>query len=693
MVGATLAQTLTARAVSAAPSSLDWTHPRVMQQVGRTVSDASIGRLAPFTSAAPLAATPPHSGPHREVFGFALASSLSDPSFGYPSWNFTLLSTVAFFGLHVQGDGYFSPDAGASVWQSSQLTSLINTAHANGTRVVVTIIMQDFSPGTPTMCTALARYGTTIGQTVANVKAKGVDGVNVDYEGLNGSCGTSDPSWARHMFTAFVSGLRSSLPSGSYLSVDTYASSAVDSLGFFDVPSLSSSVDAFFVMAYDLEYSNYARAPTSCSSFCLGPTAPLTGYYYSDTSVAGQYASVVPASKVILGVPYYGRKACVPSAAPNQYPTGAVTADTYLDATSEASDPAVQAGSYATHTDANDPTGQERWDTWVNTTMNCKRELYFDDANSLGHKYDLVVADNLRGVGIWNLNYGGGAPELWDALNQKFGTPTPWYNLGGYLSSSPAVSSWGASRVDAFVRGSDNALWHRSWNGSAWGGWESLGGVVTSDPSAVSWGPNRIDIFVRGTDKAIWHRSSDGTAWSAWDSVGGVATSAPAAATWGANRLDIVVRGTDGTLYHRAWNGTSWGVWDSAGGAASSGPALVSWGPGRLDLFVRGTDNALWHRAGDGAGSWSAWESQGGILASGPAAASCAAGHLDVYLVGSDGSLFDRPFNGTAWLPWSPMRGLWTSNPAAACVTGSGVVSVLERGPEGGLWQTNVPAS
>jgi hypothetical protein len=36
---------------------------------------------------------------HREIFGVALASSLSDPTVGYPSWDFSLLSTVAFFGL------------------------------------------------------------------------------------------------------------------------------------------------------------------------------------------------------------------------------------------------------------------------------------------------------------------------------------------------------------------------------------------------------------------------------------------------------------------------------------------------------------------------------------------------------------------------------------------------------------------
>jgi hypothetical protein len=80
-------------------------------------------------------------------------------------------------------------------------------------------------------------------------------------------------------------------------------------------------------------------------------------------------------------------------------------------------------GTYVAHRDANDPAGQERWDTWGSTTFNCTRELYWDDTVSLGLKYDLVNSSNIRGVGIWTLNYGGGAPELWSSLNTHFSCP------------------------------------------------------------------------------------------------------------------------------------------------------------------------------------------------------------------------------------------------------------------------------
>jgi len=630
--------------------------------------------------------------PNREVFGFALASSLSDPTVGYPTWNFSLLTTVAFFGLHVQDDGTFAADSDASVWNSSQLTSLVSTAHSHGTKIVLTIIEQDFSPGTPDMCSALEHNSTTIADTASEVKAKGVDGVNVDYEGLNGSCGQSDPSYTRHAFTIFVGSLKAALPAGSYLSVDTYASSAVDTAGFFDIPGLSQYVDSFFVMAYDLEYSNYSRPPTECGSFCLGPTAPLGGYYYNDTSTAQQYLAVTPASKVILGVPYYGRKACVGSVAPNQYPLGTVTADSYLDASQEFTSPDVQAGSYSIHHDANDPAGQERWDTWYNTSLKCWRELYWDDTVSLGYKYDLVNADNLRGVGIWNLNYGGGASELWNLLASKFTTTTPWTSLGGMVTSGAASTDWSSSRIDVFVRGTTGGVYQNTWNGSAWSGWLSLGGVATSSPAAVAWAPNRIDVFVRGSNYMLYHRWWDGAGWSGWESLGGSLTSGPAVASWASGRLDVFVRGTDNALWHRWWTGTQWSSWESLGGILASDPAAVSWGLNRIDVFVKGTDNALWHKWWDGQ-KWNGWESLGGTLTAGPGASSCASGHLDVFVVGSDHALYQHGFSSGAWGAWQRLGGYWTTDPNAVCPAGTTTVHLFDRGTDGALWQTSVTGS
>jgi hypothetical protein len=40
---------------------------------------------------------------------------------------------------------------------------------------------------------------------------------------------------------------------------------------------------------------------------------------------------------------------------------------------------------------------------------------------------------------------------------------------------------------------------------ASWHQWESLGGILTSGPAAASWDTNRLDVFVRGEDNALWH--------------------------------------------------------------------------------------------------------------------------------------------------------------------------------------------
>ncbi|HEX9364501.1 MAG TPA: glycosyl hydrolase family 18 protein [Candidatus Dormibacteraeota bacterium] len=384
-----------------------------------TAPTVTAGTFAtPTTTVQPLQATPAKTT--REIFGYALASSLGDPSLGYASWQFSLLNTVAYFGVHVNSAGALVNDSGLQTWNASVNTNFINAAHANGVKVLLTIVLQDFFSGTPAMCSGLANRAVTIRQAIPLMKNRGADGISVDYEGLNRTC--PNGRTARAMMTDFVKQLRIALGSAPYLSVATYGSSAIDTVGFFDVAGMAPYANSFFIMGYDLEYSNYKRPPLSCSAFCLGPTSPLAAYYWNDVNIVKQYRAVIPISKIILGVPYYGRKACVVAAVPNAYPTSKVMPETYLNSVGERSDPAVLPGSYAAHRDVHDIAGMVRWDTWFNTSLGCIRELYIDDAVSLGKKYDLVNQSGLRGVGFWTLNYGGGATELWTAISSHFGT-------------------------------------------------------------------------------------------------------------------------------------------------------------------------------------------------------------------------------------------------------------------------------
>ncbi|HYO73145.1 MAG TPA: SH3 domain-containing protein, partial [Archangium sp.] len=83
-------------------------------------------------------------------------------------------------------------------------------------------------------------------------------------------------------------------------------------------------------------------------------------------------------------------------------------------------------------------------------------------------------------------------------------------------TSDPSVVTWGTGRLDVFVRGADNALWHKWYDGSAWYAWQSLGGTLSSGPDAASWGAGRLDVFARDTSNNVVQKYYSGSAWSAW---------------------------------------------------------------------------------------------------------------------------------------------------------------------------------
>jgi Concanavalin A-like lectin/glucanases superfamily len=289
--------------------------------------------------------------------------------------------------------------------------------------------------------------------------------------------------------------------------------------------------------------------------------------------------------------------------------------------------------------------------------------------------------------------------NTWDTI-QSNATPNAIYTINPgnnytYLrcslstidsSKTPIVQSMRAkigqigSKLMAFARGTDNALWFRKYDGTAWGAWQSLGGMITSDPDAVSSAPNKVDVVVQGTDNATWIRRYDGAAWSAWQSLGGNFNSGPGIASSNTNLLEVFARGSDNALWVKRYDGAAWGSWQSLGGILSSDPDASN----RLDIVVRGTDNGLWIKRYSG-GTWGAWQSLGGTINSGPTAASSGASNLDVFARGADNALWQRSWNGASWGAWQSLGGVISSD-SDATSAGSGI-DIVTRGADNALWQ------
>jgi hypothetical protein len=272
------------------------------------------------------------------------------------------------------------------------------------------------------------------------------------------------------------------------------------------------------------------------------------------------------------------------------------------------------------------------------------------------------------------------------------------------ISSSAPVVAWGANRLDAFVIGTDSALYHKWWNGSAWGpsvtGYEAMGGVIISSPEVVSWGPNRLDVFVAGTNSALYHKWWNGSAWgpsvTGYEYMGGTMISQPKVVAWGPNRLDVFVVGTDSALYHKWWNGSAWGPsvtgYENLGGTILGSPEVVSWGPNRLDIFVVGTNGALYHKWWNGSAwgpSITGWENMGGIILGRPKAVAWGPNRLDVFVIGTNSALYHKWWNGSAWGPsvtgYENMGGTILGSPEAVA-WGSNRLDVFVIGTNSALY-------
>jgi len=430
-----LAGALLPGAAAAAPATpgLDSGPSSVMRLASARAATAVPRDARPFTQGAALATPREQAGrtataqtsstPARpQVFGYANAGNLGDSGSGSGTWRYQDLTTVAFFGLHVNSDGTLASDGGMTVWNSQDLTNLINRAHPAGVKVVLSIIQQDQG----TLCSSLANAQTTVTQVINQINAKAVDGVNIDYEGTQATCGASGDTMASRLDN-LAKLFRQQLPANrSNLTIATYASSAYFSNGFFDVAGLKQYVNQFFVMAYDLDNSNWSAAPLNCSSYCFSPVGPLSGYSWTDQRTVSTYTAVVPASQVILGVPYYGWYACVASPASNAYPVNcpgtsspAWVNPTYLTSLGVPTTSGVS--QYSSHTDAHD--SSEHWASWYSSDYKAWREMYIDDPSSLGAKYDLVTSSGIAGAGIFALDYGGGDSGIWGSIESHLTCP------------------------------------------------------------------------------------------------------------------------------------------------------------------------------------------------------------------------------------------------------------------------------
>jgi acylphosphatase len=269
-----------------------------------------------------------------------------------------------------------------------------------------------------------------------------------------------------------------------------------------------------------------------------------------------------------------------------------------------------------------------------------------------------------------------------------------WASLGGNIPAVPVVFPNDDLRLEVFVRGDDNALWHiwQTAPNNGWSGWASLGGNFPGQPAVWMNADGRLEVFVRGDDNALWHiwQTAPNNGWSGWASLGGNFPGDPVVYQNADGRLEVFVRGDDNALWH-IWQtapNNGWSGWASLGGNIPSQPAIFHNDDGRIEVFARGDDNALWHiwQTAPNNG-WSGWASLGGNIPGEPAVFQNEDGRLEVFARGDDNALWHiwqtAPNNG--WSGWASLGGNLPGDPVVF-QNQDARVEVFARGDDNALW-------
>ena len=324
------------------------------------------------------------------------------------------LTDIAYFGLHINSDGSFqeylddgTPEPGYQRWQENKdLKKLIKQTKKHGVRFSLTIISH--YDDTSDEFLGCQSCWITLAQNIkSEMKRNGAEHVNLNFE----YAGETDIEQARQYseFAKFLNGWLDAEYGDSYLVTSAFADSVYKPRVSSDLNNLGKAVDGIFIMAYDF------HRPTSDYA---GPVAPINQPGFDIKEMLGDYLANVPPEKIILGVPYYGYNWVVEDATPRSK---------RIEGAEEIgfSQSQTYAGVMETILEVNpyvnwDEEARVPYFTYVSPETGSIRQAYYENERSLTEKYDLVLENDLAGVGIWALGYDDGYKELWGALYDSF---------------------------------------------------------------------------------------------------------------------------------------------------------------------------------------------------------------------------------------------------------------------------------
>lgn len=359
----------------------------------------------------------------KRVFGY-------QPYWGGSAWQsyrWDLLSDLCYFSYEVNpanGEAITTHD-----WYAA---AVIDTALARGVKVHLCVTL--FNSHAQFFNNAQARQTLTT-NLINMLIQEGAHGINLDFEAV--------PSSQQSALTSYITELSQALKAALPQAELSIAAPAVNWSNTFDIQAITPWLDLIMIMAYDYYWDGSSLA---------GPVSgfwPLTSSfdYGVNRSLSYYQAQGVPAEKLLLGLPYYGREWPVSANTLPANTTGNGTAITYRNIRSNTS----------VYKPENLYWDYRSYNPYYSYFTSQWRQCFFDDERSLGAKYDLVNRRNVAGIGIWALGYDNGYQELWNLIEDKFAgslqdlcqdtiydSGGPWWSYGNSEHYTETIqSAWG----------------------------------------------------------------------------------------------------------------------------------------------------------------------------------------------------------------------------------------------------------
>ena len=343
------------------------------------------------------------------------------------------------------------------------MATQVSSLRASGVQVIPT-----FTDGTGKLVLAgiiadPIKSATLISTLSSFAVVNNFDGIDLDWEGFaftdgTATCATTQPNW-----TKFVGQLAASLhQQGKILSVTTpeIRDPATGKRGYwvYDWAGIANSIDRLRIMTYDYSVSS------------VGPIGPI-----SWVEAAAKYAaSLVPASKIWIGIPAYGRDWVVavsgtcpvfgidgrPLGIDIRAPANGVAGSR---ATFVAKDAQTLAASYGATPTWNATYGENTFNyskTYVGTSdagvpasCTAQRSAWYQDPRGVLLRAQLVTKYRLGGIAFWS--FGSEDPATWDLLRSYARTIAPDQVVGILALGQNPVSYSAPSILTATFRISD----------------------------------------------------------------------------------------------------------------------------------------------------------------------------------------------------------------------------------------------